>query len=614
MKTKIIFEQPVDFVAAAADAGEAAAPGPRKFSIRAYTGAAIRQGWSREPIVIDLAGMKLRQKIPIVMGHDYGLGSILGQTTSVRVEAGELIVDAEILASNDGASRVVELADRGFQWQASVGADVGRHERIPADQTVMVNGQPFNGPIRIVRASTLREVSFVTLGADDATTVQIAADAAEETTMAHDANEQPAEAITAAAEAPATVAVEAPASAPAVVAESQSPELLATIETLNKKIDTMEKLIATRADRAPAIHVAEPATGGKVIEAALCMQGGLSKPEKFFDERTVEAAAKQQRSVSLGEVFVEAARANGYNGSSRISATNLPMVIRAAFATHAISDILSNVANKFLLSGFNAVERTWDQVAAIRSVNDFKSVSLYRLNGSFKFAKVGNGGQMQSADASDSKRSVNADTYGITSNVTRQDMVNDDLNALTALPQRIGRGAALSLAEQIWTEFQNSNATYYSKATAAAGNALTLASLKTAATAYRKLTDPDGNPLGISPSVLLVPPELELTAAELMGSSLLISGNTTAQGNANVLAGRYRVVSSAYLSSASTWWLCADAADLAAMDVVFLNGQQTPTIEQVEPAPDTLGVTLRGYMDFGCAKGESLAAYRMATA
>jgi phage major head subunit gpT-like protein len=614
MKTKVKFEQPVDFVAAAADAGEAAPMGPRKFAIRAYTGAAIRQAWSKEPIVIDLAGMKMRQKIPIVMGHDYGLGSILGQTTSVRAEGGELIVEGEILASTEDTMRVVELADKGFQWQASVGADVGRHERIPADQTVTINGQSFHGPIRIVKASTLREVSFVTLGADDATTVQIAADAAEETTMAHDANEQPAEAVTAAVEAPATVAVEAPASAPAVVAESQSPDLTATVEALNKKLQTMEKLIATRSDRAPAIHVAEPQTGGNVIEAALCMQGGLSKPEKFYDERTVEAAAKQQRSVSLGEVFVEAARANGYSGSSRISSTNLPMVIRAAFATHQISDLLANVANKFLLNGFMAVERTWDQVAAVRSVNDFKSINLYRLNGSFKFQKVGNAGQMQSAEATDYKRSVNADTYGITSSLTRTDMINDDLGALSAIPQRIGRGAALSLAETVWNEFQTNNATYYSKATAAAGNALSLSSLKTAATAYRKLTDPDGNPLGIMPSILLVPPELELTAAELMTSSLLISGNTTAQGSTNVLRGRYRVVTSAYLTSASTWWLCADAGDLPSLDVVFLNGQQTPTIEQVQAAPDSLGVNIRGYMDFGVVKGESLAAYRMATA
>jgi hypothetical protein len=613
MKTKVKFEQPVEFLAAADAGGEEASAGPRKVRIVAYTGGAIRQSWSREPIVIDLAGMKLRQQIPIVMGHDYALGSILGQTTGNRVEGGQLVVDAEVLASTDSASRVVELADKGFQWQASIGADVGRHERIPADQTVTVNGQSFNGPVRIVKASTLREVSFVTLGADDATTVQIAADA-EETTMAHDANDTPAEAVTAAAEAGATVAADAPVTLAAAVAVEPSPELTATIETLTKKLETMEKLIATRDARAPAIHVAEPEVGGKVIEAALCMQAGLRSPEKAYDERTVEAAAKMQRSVSLGEVMVEAARANGYSGSSRISAANLPLVIRAAFATHAISDLLANVANKFLLSGFNAVERTWDQIAAIRSVNDFKAISLYRLNGSFKFAKVGNGGQLQSADATDSRRSVNADTYGITSSLTRADMINDDLNALSALPQRIGRGAALSLAETVWSEFQSSNATFYSRATAGAGNALTMASLRSAATAYRKLTDPDGNPLGISPSVLLVPPELELSAAELMGSSLLISGNTTAQGNANVMAGRYRVVSSAYLSSASTWWLCADAADLAAMDVVFLNGQQTPTIEQVEASPDTLGVILRGYMDFGCAKGESLAAYRMATA
>jgi hypothetical protein len=611
VKTKIILDNAVEFLAAAEPA-EGAAPQPRKFAIEAYTGGAIRQAWSREPIVVDLAGMKLRQQIPVVLGHDYALGSILGQTTANRVENGRLVVEAEMLASTDSASNVLALADKGYRWQASIGADVGRHERIPADQTVTVNGQTFHGPIRIVRASTLREVSFVTLGADDATTVQIAADA-EELTMAHDANELPIETAPVSAEAPAVVAVEAPA--PVVTAEAASgDELRATIATLTEKVTTMEKLIATRDSRAPAVHVVEPANDGRAVEAALCLQAGLPNVTRHYDERTVEAGEKMRRSVSLGEVFVEAARANGYNGSARISSANLPQVIRAAFATHAISDLLSNVANKFLLAGFNSVERAWDSIARISSVNDFKSASMYRLNGSFKFQKVGNGGVMKSADASDSKRSVNADTYGITTSLTRQDMINDDLNALSALPQRIGRGAGLSLAETIWQEFQSSNGTYYAKATPAAGNALALSSLKTAATAYRKLTDPDGNPLGISPRVLLVPPELELAAAEIMGSSLLISGNTTAQGNANVLAGRYRVVSSAYLTSATTWWLCADAADLAALDVVFLNGQQSPTIEQVEAAPDTLGVIMRGYMDFGVAKGESLAAYRMATA
>jgi hypothetical protein len=172
----------------------------------------------------------------------------------------------------------------------------------------------------------------------------------------------------------------------------------------------------------------------------------------------------------------------------------------------------------------------------------------------------------------------------------------------------------------IWGEFLSSNSSYYQAATPGSGNALSFASLSTATTAYRKLTDPDGNPLGIQPKVLLVPPELELAAAQLMTQSMLIAsslGSTSSkvvEPSANVLAGRYRVVVSNYLTSATTWWLAADAADLNALDVVFLNGQQVPTIEQVQADYQLLGVQMRGYMDFGVTKAESLACYRMATA
>jgi hypothetical protein len=165
-----------------------------------------------------------------------------------------------------------------------------------------------------------------------------------------------------------------------------------------------------------------------------------------------------------------------------------------------------------------------------------------------------------------------------------------------------------------WAEFEASNATYFEKATAGAGNALGLTSLKAAASAYRKLKDPDGNPLGVSPALLLVPPELEIEAAELMGGGLLITGENKTLTNVNVLAGRYRVVSSAYLASATTWWLMANPGDLNAMEVLFLNGQRTPTVEQAEADFDTLGIAVRGYHDFGVAKGEPKAAYRMATA
>ena len=599
-------ESAVEFIAAA-KAVEGETVGPRKFAIEAYTGAAIKQGWSAEPIVIDLAGMKFNQRIPIVLGHDYQIGSILGQTTSVRAENGRLYVEGEILASNDASGRVVELADKGFAWQASVGADVMRHQRVPADQSVTVNGQVFNGPIRIVKASKLREVSFVTLGADDATSVSIAADA-EEIFMA-EANEMPEE-VLASTEATAVVAVEPIAETIEAGTVSDSTKL---IEELSKKVEKMEKIIATRDERVtPAIHVATPAVPtGKVIEAAFAMQCNLPHLEKHFDVQTLEAAARDYRHTSLGEVLVQAAQAQGYTGSTRLNGANLRPVMQAAWSTNAISDILSATYGKFLLNGFNAVEATWDQLSSVRSVNDFKSVTSYRLNGGFEFDKVAPGGELKSASASDEKRTLSADTYGIMSSITRNDLVNDDLGALSAIPSRIGRGAAIKLNKVFWAAFEASNDSYYSQPTPGAGNALALAGLKLAVKGFRKLTDTDGNPLAIAPSLILCPVDLEIAAAEIMGSSLLISGNTTAGPAQNVLAGRYRVVSSSYLTSATTWWLAADPMDLPAMEVAFLNGQRSPTVETANADFNVLGIQMRGFFDFGCAKAESKSCYGM---
>ncbi len=594
----------------------AAADSTPTFELVAYTGRAIRQSWSRNPLVVDLAGIDTsRQTVPILWGHDSSIDSVLGQSQAITNNGEQLVLAGELIGEGETAQKVLALARKGMKFQASIGADTGKIESYGAGDIVAVNGREFEGPISVVRGSALREVSIVLMGADAQTSAAIAAEATEDLAMAHDANiETPVvEAVTApAAEAPAIVAVEAP--------KTVDPAIEAKIAGLQKEIEDM-KLEAHRGNRGPAIHAGSDSLDGeKVVEAALCLQAGLPAVEKHFDERTLELAHKAKKTTSLGEVLVRAAKANGYTGSERLSTGTLQPILMAAFATHSISNLLEAAVNKFLLAGFNAVEQVWKEVSAVRSVSDFKAVNMYRLNGSMKFQKVGNAGELKVAQASDTKRSVAAETYGITTSLTRQDIINDDLNALSLIPQRIGRGAALSLNDVIWGEFLSSNSSYYQAATAGAGNALSFSSLSAATTAFRKLSDPDGNPLGIQPKVLLVPPELELSAAQLMTQSLLIAsslGSTSSKAvepSANVLAGRYRVVVSNYLTSASTWWLMADAADLNALDVVFLNGQQVPTIEQVQADYQLLGVQMRGYMDFGVSKAEALAAYRMATA
>jgi hypothetical protein len=609
MSNTIKLDTAVTFLQAAE--GEAAA-GPKRFKIVAYTGAQIRQGWSREPVVIDVEGMQLPATVPVVLGHDYSLGSILGQGVP-RVEGGQIVVEGEILAKNVNADQVLALADAGYQFQASVGADVRRHQKIDADGVTTVNGQAHVGPVRIVKASSLREVSFVTLGADAATSVAIAAESAEELLMADHANQTPDQAK-AESEAPAIVAGGAPITEtlPINAKGGDGAELANEVANLVLERMRKENLKAARDDRpaAPAVHVAkDSALTAEVIEASFAVQGGLAGVENVYRPEVLEAAHKARREISLGEVIVQAAVANGYDGPRRLNSATLRPILAAGWATHAISGILSNTANKFLLAGFNSVEQAWRSISSVRSVNDFKTMTSYRLNGGFKFEKVANGGELKNAAASEESRTISADTYGIMTSVTRTDLINDDLSALTAVPQRIGRGGALKLNDVFWADFVDDSAFF----TAARNNlstgslALSLTNLKALATKYRKLKDPDGNPVAVEPRILLVPVDLELAAAEIMGSTLIQSGNTSGQPDRNVLAGRYQVVSSVYLTNTTDYYLLASPADLPAMEVAFLNGVQSPIVETADADFNTLGIQMRGYFDFGVAKAEYLA-------
>lgn len=582
------------------------------FRLVAYTGAPIRQGWSRNALVLDLAGMDLsNQSIPILFGHDASLESVVGQATSVQSDGSQLVVEGVVLGVSETAQRVLELARRGMKFQASVGADVGRIENIQAGETVAVNNRSFSGPVSIVRGSALRETSIVLMGADGNTSAAIAA--SQEVDMADTANQTPDE-TKVSAEATAPVAVE---TKPEVTATKAEEINVADIKAELLKEIKAELLDGLRASRpaAPAVHVAAKpdANDPKIVTAALCLAGGLQGVEKQYDERTLEAAHSLRSAATLSQVVLAEARKNGYRSDShRITESNCREVLRAAYATHNISNILSATYGKFMLDGFTAVEQTWDAIAGVRNVSDYKSVTGVRLTGGFEFVEVANDGELKSADAGDETRSIKAKLFGRLSSITMVDLVNDDLGALTQVSSRLGYGAAIGLNKAFWKEFEDNNSTFYSKESAAAGNALSLTSLATATKGFRKIQNPDKNPLGIPPAILLVPVDLEIPAAELMSSSLLITGSDTVRGNANVLAGRYRVVSSSYLTSATTWWLAADPRALPAMEVAFLNGNRQPTVESAEADFSTLGIQVRGHWSWGVAKAEGRSCYRMA--
>lgn len=388
----------------------------------------------------------------------------------------------------------------------------------------------------------------------------------------------------------------------------------------------LEVLRASRA-QAPAIHSGSMSgVTDLILQAAVCLSGRHSEAESLFDEKTLEAAAKKfRRGIGLQEMLLEAAYANGYQGRS--FRQDPQGVLRAAFGLQAsggfstvdMPGILSNVSNKFLLEGYSSVEQAWKKIAAIKPVNDFKTATSYRMTGDDQYEKVGPTGSIAHGTATEQAFTNKADTYAKLLGISRTDMINDDLGAITAAPRKLGRGAGTKLNDVFWTEFMNNSAFFTSgnrNLIAGATTALSIDALSSLEQLFLDQVDTEGRPLGVTPSVLLLPTALSAFGAAIARS--LEVRDTTANTKAptmNPHAGKFEPVVSAYLGNAKyvgnsvkAFYLLANPADLAAIEVAFLNGQESPTIETADADFSTLGIQMRGYHDFGVAKQDFRAA------
>ena len=142
---------------------------PATIKILAYSGGEMRPpGWSR--VVVDLQGLEFDAQIPLLGDHDNRLQSIAGHGKP-SIERGTLVVAGELVRGTPTADHIIALSRSGVTLGASIGLEPTRVEYVESGEIVSVNGKQFvagNDGLRIVRASRLREVSFVAVGADRA--------------------------------------------------------------------------------------------------------------------------------------------------------------------------------------------------------------------------------------------------------------------------------------------------------------------------------------------------------------------------------------------------------------------------------------------------------------
>ncbi len=407
------------------------------------------------------------------------------------------------------------------------------------------------------------------------------------------------------------------------------------------------------------------AVSNAVLEASFARAtGALQNFDKAFSPAILEALDKNpdlRSGITLKGLIVRTAQAHGYTGryiengpgaQAQIhecvqrSFDGAPRFARAADSTISLPGIMSNLANKFLYQGFWAIDPSWRDVSFTRSVTDFKPTTAYRVFGATTFEKLGPHGEIKHGVLGETAYTNRAELYAKMLTTSFEDIRNDDLGALSFVPQALGRGAALGLLDVFFamvlsgTDFFGNAMYYTAKGKDGKGQAINvnkftgagssialnasnaIAAVSQARQAFSQQVGPDGKLMGYAPKILFVPPALETAGEQIMQAAELrtiatgigASAATETYMTRNPFAGAYKLVVSPYIGTSNNpngttgsdtgWYLLGDQGQVPVWELLFLDGNQAPVIESNQMEFSHLGIVHRGYHAFGAAAVE----------
>lgn len=271
-----------------------------------------------------------------------------------------------------------------------------------------------------------------------------------------------------------------------------------------------------------------------------------------------------------------------------------------ALTTSDFPALMSNVVNKFLRRAYSAAPQTWKRLANQMSAGDFKQITGVQFGGSLKLEKVNEHGEFKYGKLSDSKENFKLETYGKIISITRQAIINDDLNGFTRLSQLFGAAAANLESDIMWGLILNNpkmgdgKALFHSdhKNLAAAGGAISETTLSAARIAMMRQKGFEDETLNIFAKYFIVPIELLTDAQKIMSA---VTANKT--GDVNVFNGAYEIITEARITDPKAWYLAADPSQVDMLSYAYLNGQGLYT--ETRNGWEVDGVEVKARLDFG---------------
>lgn len=560
------------------------------------TGADVQRIDVRGPYIerLDLSGVDPASLVglPVQVNHETTTKATVGVIASARREGAALVATIRFSAADDACDAVTKVAE-GVLRGVSIGyAPTNIRETTEAGRRIRT------------AAPAIREVSLTPIPADAASLIR---SNPEMTTH------------TAAAEM-----VAPPIETRAIInAQIRSIGEIAGLPTTwaDTQIDTEADVTAARAAAFDAMQTRSPTS----IRTAV---GASHDEPTVIRERQVEALAARMGGAApsdaarpfmgwgLADYARDALTRSGVSGVTMLGREEL-----LQRAMHTVSDfpsLLTGAGQRVLEPAYRAAQSPLKQLARQRTADDFRPISLIKLGEFSPLQKVTESGEIKALTVGEAAEGYSLETLAGIFNLSRKALINDDLGAFARWGEMMGQAAAQAEADQLVALLLQSAGAgpvmsdgvrlFHADHGNLAGtpSALSVVSLSAARLAMRMQKGLDGKtPVAIAPKFLLVAPDLETTAEQILAEL-----NAATVSEQNPFAGKLTLLVDPRLT-AKSWYVFADPAINAVLEYAYLSSAQGPQLASRD-GWDVLGREFRVILDFGAGAVDHRGAYRNA--
>lgn len=297
-----------------------------------------------------------------------------------------------------------------------------------------------------------------------------------------------------------------------------------------------------------------------------------------------------------------------------------PYRLKEVMSTSDFPIYFGDILDRTMLAHYDNWPSTWEGIAKRRVLNDFREAKVFlpATGADGVLDAVAEGAPYPDDSlAEQSPLTWSVKKYGRTVPFTWETLINDDLDQLKDVPERLGVAAKRTENDLVTRLYVASTGPHTSLYTSGNKNqivtangagidnpALSIAGVQDAFTVLGRMVDETGQPIRREMVTLVVPPDLEIVANNILNSIQIMATDPAAGGVPddssgsgyqrlvmnNWIRNRFNVVVDPYLPLVNTtcghtaWYLFANPNNSRpALQIGFLRGHEAPEIWMKSP-------------------------------